>query len=87
VPDSAPREYRDALRRARGSILDQAQMLAKAGVALDPRLADLDPVLLGHTMLSFAEMLGRLAVTDPDTYPRERLEEFAVAALALLAGK
>ena len=30
--------------------------------------------LLGHTMLSFAEMLGRLAVNDPETYPRERLE-------------
>jgi hypothetical protein len=34
-------------------------------------------------MLSFAEMLGRLAVNDPDTYPRERLEEFARAALSL----
>ena len=32
-------------------------------------------------MLSFAEMLGRLAVNDPETYPRERLEEFAAAAL------
>jgi AcrR family transcriptional regulator len=85
VPDSAPREYRDALRRARSSILGQAQELAKAGIALEPRLADLDPVLLGHTMLSFAEMLGRLAVNDPDTYPRERLEEFAAAAMALLA--
>ena len=33
----------------------------------------LDPRLLGHTMLSFAEMLGRLALNDPDVYPRERL--------------
>lgn len=83
VPDSAPREYRDDLRRARSSILAQAEQLAKAGIALDPRLADLDPVLLGHTMLSFAEMLGRLAVNDPETYPRERLEEFAVAAMGI----
>lgn len=85
VPDSAPREYRNALRHARGSILDQAQMLAKAGAAIDPRLADLDPVLLGHTMLSFAEMLGRLAISDPESYPRERLEEFATAAMGLAA--
>ena len=84
VPDSAPREYRDDLRRARSSILAQAEQLAKAGIALDPRLADLDPVLLGHTMLSFAEMLGRLAVNDPETYPRERLEEFALAAMGML---
>lgn len=85
VPDSAPREYRDALRRARGSILDHAQMLAKAGAALDPRLADLDPVLLGHTMLSFAEMLGRLAISDPESYPRARLEDFAIAAMGIAA--
>jgi AcrR family transcriptional regulator len=86
VPDSAPREYRDALRRARSSILGQAEELAKAGIALDPRLVDLDPVLLGHTMLSFAEMLGRLAINDPDTYPRQRLEDFA-ASMGLLSGR
>lgn len=84
VPESAPREYRDSLRQARSAIADQAEQLAKAGIALDPRLADLDPVLLGHTMLSFAEMLGRLAVNDPDTYPAERLENYTAAALGLL---
>lgn len=83
MPDSAPREYRDALRTSRSSVLEQAEQLAKAGIALTPALAGLDPVLLGHTMLSFAEMLGRLAVNDPDTYPRERLEQFAGAALFL----
>jgi hypothetical protein len=53
---------------------------------LDPRLADLDPVLLGHTMLSFAEMLGRLAINDPETFPRQRLEDFA-ASMGLLSGR
>jgi len=85
MPDSAPREYRDALRTSRSSILAQAEELAKAGIAMTPALAALDPVLLGHTMLSFAEMLGRLAVNDPDTYPRERLEAFARTALSLRA--
>ncbi len=84
VPESAPREYRDDLRRARSAILAQTEQLAKAGIALDPRLADLDPVLLGHTMLSFAEMLGRLAVNDPQTYPRERLEAYALGAMELV---
>lgn len=86
LPDSAPREYRDALRSARGSILAQAEELAKAGIALTPALASLDPVLLGHTMLSFAEMLGRLAVSDPATFPRERLEGFARTAMSLAGG-
>jgi hypothetical protein len=87
VPDSAPREYRDDLRRARSAIVAQAEQFAKTGIAMDPRLAGLDPVLLGHTMLSFAEMLGRLAVNDPETYPRERLEQFAAAALGLARGR
>jgi AcrR family transcriptional regulator len=87
VPDSAPREYRDALRRGRSSIVLQAELVAKAGIALEPHLEGLDPALLGQTMLSFAEMLGRLAVSEPDTYPRERLEAYAVAALGLLGAK
>ena len=37
-------------------------------------------------MLSFAEMLGRLAITDPETSPRERLDQSATDAMALLGG-
>jgi AcrR family transcriptional regulator len=85
VPDSAPREYRNALRQARSSIVLHAEYLAKAGIALEPRLEGLDPALLGHTMLSFAEMLGRLAVSDPDGYPRERLDSYADAVMHALA--
>ena len=42
---------------------------------------------LAHSMLGFAEMLGRLAVNDPDTYPRQRLEDYANAAMAVLRAK
>jgi AcrR family transcriptional regulator len=84
VPDSAPREYRDSLRRARSSIVSHAEELAKAGIALDRRLEGLDAALLGNTMLSFAEMLGRLAVSEPDVYPRTRLEGYTATAMALL---
>ena len=84
VPDSAPSEYRDALRLTRSAVLNQAEQLARAGIALEPRLAGVDHVLLAHTMLSFAEMLGRLAVNDPQTYPRERLEAYALGAMELV---
>ncbi|EID09535.1 transcriptional regulator [Mycobacterium xenopi RIVM700367] len=84
VPDSAPRAYRDSLRRTRSAILAQAEDLARAGTALMPQLADVDPHLLAHTLLSFAEMLGRLAVRHPETYPRERLEKFAASLMGLL---
>ncbi|BDY30901.1 transcriptional regulator [Mycolicibacterium mageritense DSM 44476 = CIP 104973] len=86
VPDSAPRDYRATMRSARSQIVAQAEELAKAGMTLDPRLARLDPVLLGHTLLSFAEMLGRLAVNDPHRYPRERLEQYAITAMTMFAG-
>ena len=86
VPDSAPSEYRDGLRRSRAGLLAQTEMLARAGVAIEPRLAHLDPVLLAHTMLSFAEMLGRLAVSDPLTYSSDRLVAYANTLLSSIAG-
>lgn len=84
VPDSAPREYRDSLRSARSAVMAQAELLAGSAGLVQPRLAGLDPALLAHAMVSFAEMLGRLALSDPDTYPRERLEQFVTAALSRL---
>lgn len=85
VPDSAPRDYRDSLRSARSAVLRQSEELARAAAAFMPQLARLDPVLLGHTMLSFAEMLGRLTARDPQTYPRERLEDFVATMLSMVA--
>lgn len=87
VPDSAPREYRAAVRHARSQIVALAESFARAGIELDPRLTNLDPELIGHTMLSFAEMLGRLAVHDPETYTRERLEQYAATTMKMFAGQ
>ena len=67
------------LKLSRGAVFARAEELARAGIALEPKLEGLDPVLLAHTMMSFAEMLGRLAVSDPEAYTRERLSAFAVA--------
>jgi hypothetical protein len=80
VPDSAPPECRDSLRPARSSILGQSEAPAKAASRSTHGLARLGPTLLGHTMLSFAELLGRLAVNDPDTFSRARLESCAAAS-------
>lgn len=84
TPDSAPTEYRDDLRISRAAVLRQAEMLAHLGIALEPRLAALDPTLLAHSMLTIAEMLGRLAVSDPTSFTGERLTGFANAAMELL---
>lgn len=84
-PDNAPGEYREHLRAARSSVLGQAELLARAAGAIDPTLARLDPELLAHTMMSFAEMIGRLAVTDPRNYTSERLSQFAAALIEAIA--
>jgi AcrR family transcriptional regulator len=85
VPESAPREYREAVRQGRTALLTQAEMLAQVSAVLEPRLSGLDPLLLAQTMLSFAETLGRLAVSDPRTYTSQRLEAYAVGLTAFLA--
>ncbi|MFD1815491.1 TetR/AcrR family transcriptional regulator [Rhodococcus gannanensis] len=85
APDTAPGEYRDHLRSARSAILRRAVELARAGIALEPALAGLDEELLAHTMLSFAEMLGRLAVGDPDSFTRNRLASYASALAGMIA--
>ena len=84
VPDSAPRDYREALRSARSVIVAESETLAGAAADMVPALAQLDPALVGHTLLSFAEMLGRLATHHSATFPRDRLEAFTTALIALL---
>ncbi|MFE3291272.1 TetR/AcrR family transcriptional regulator [Rhodococcus sp. NPDC059234] len=87
APDHAPSEYREHLRASRATVLERAEDLARVGIALEPGLAGLDPVLLAHTMLSFAEMLGRLAVGDPVTYTSDRLATYAHALAGSLTAR
>ncbi len=85
-PDNAPDEYREAVRSSRAGILEQAEALVRMGLAIDPRWADMDSALLTNSLLTVAEMLGRLAVSQPETYPRERIEGFVESVVRLLAG-
>ncbi|BCK58049.1 TetR/AcrR family transcriptional regulator [Nocardia wallacei] len=83
-PGSAPDEYRAALRSSRTGIFAQAEALVRMGATLDPRWADVDSALLVNALLTVAEMLGRLAVSEPDEYPRQRLEDFVRSIVGLL---
>ncbi|MFI6866662.1 TetR/AcrR family transcriptional regulator [Nocardia sp. NPDC050406] len=85
-PGSAPEEYRAALRDSRTGIFDQAEALIRMGSALDSRWAAIDSGLLANSLLTIAEMLGRLAVSEPADYPKERLEEFVRSIVRLLSG-
>ncbi|MGW5450709.1 MULTISPECIES: TetR/AcrR family transcriptional regulator [Nocardia] len=84
TPASAPAEYRAALRDSRADILDRAQSLVRVGISLSPRWSGMDAELLANSTLTVAEMLGRLAVSSPQEYPRERLQAYVRSIVALL---
>ncbi|WP_433599613.1 hypothetical protein ACQPXH_28900 [Nocardia sp. CA-135953] len=86
LPCADPGEYRAALADSRTGIFTQAESLVGMGIALDPRWAGMDSALLTNAVLSVAEMLGRLAVSGPDEYSRERLEGFVHSIVQLLVG-
>lgn len=86
TPASAPDEYRAALRDSRADIIERAEALVRVGATLDRRWAAMDSGLLARSVLTVAEMLGRLAVSDPEEYPRERLEDYVRSVVRLLAG-
>ncbi|UGT44964.1 TetR/AcrR family transcriptional regulator [Nocardia yamanashiensis] len=85
-PGNAPDEYREAIRSSRAGIFDQAEALVRMGLAIDSRWAEVDSGLLTNSLLTIAEMLGRLAISEPDAYPRERIEGFVQAIVRLLVG-
>ncbi|MFI9506479.1 TetR/AcrR family transcriptional regulator [Nocardia sp. NPDC052566] len=83
-PGNAPDEYREAVRNSRAGIFDQAEALVRMGLAFEPRWVTVDSGLLTNSLLTIAEMLGRLAVSDPGEYPRARIEGFVQAIVGLL---
>ncbi|MFD3748110.1 TetR/AcrR family transcriptional regulator [Nocardia sp. NPDC058633] len=86
TPASAPDEYRAALRASRTDILERAESLVRMGISLSPRWSDMDAPLLANSTLTVAEMLGRLAVSEPGEYPRERLQAYVRSIVTLLTG-
>ncbi|MFF2088828.1 TetR/AcrR family transcriptional regulator [Nocardia sp. NPDC058176] len=86
TPASAPDEYRAALRASRDEILARAESLVRVGIAMLPRWSAMDAALLANSTLTVAEMLGRLAVNEPEEYPRERLQDYVRSIVTLLAG-
>lgn len=73
--EGTPPGVQERFGRARAGVLAQVQEFAEWGMNQRPG-GRLDPELLGHTMISLAEMAARLALTDPDGYPIDRLAGF-----------
>ncbi|MCE5291001.1 MAG: TetR/AcrR family transcriptional regulator [Nocardiaceae bacterium] len=86
APTNAPDEYRAALQTAHEQIVDQIDGLVRIGVALEPRLSAIDSMLMTLTLLNVVEMLGRIAVSEPDEFPKERLQGFVRSFVRALTG-
>ncbi|MFD6401516.1 TetR/AcrR family transcriptional regulator [Nocardia sp. NPDC060249] len=86
TPASAPEEYRAALRASRAEILERAESLVRMGISVLPKWSGMDAGLLANSTLTIAEMLGRLGVSEPDEYPRERLQAYVRSIVTLLTG-
>ncbi len=83
APDTAPTEYRNELRSARGGLITATRQLLDASPTVLP---DMDTELLAHLMISTGEMLGRLAIGDRQRFTTDRLTEFAQQIAARLVG-
>ncbi|WP_309113551.1 TetR/AcrR family transcriptional regulator [Saccharothrix sp.] len=74
-PEGTPVEFRQQVERVRAQVTEQVNALADLGLKAMGG-PELDAELLGHAMLALAEMAGRLAITDPERFPPERLVAF-----------
>ena len=83
--DGTPAEVREHVERGRALILEQLRQLMEWGIRKRGGPRGLDTELAAHGMLAFGEHAARLALTDPDQFPPERVGKFASALLAGLA--
>jgi AcrR family transcriptional regulator len=83
--DGTPAEVREHVERGRAVILDQLRELMEWGIRKRGGPSGLDAELAAHGILAFGEQTARLALTEPDRFPPERVGKFAAALLAGLA--
>ena len=82
--DGTPPEVREHVDRGRALILDQLRQLMDWGIRKRGGPRGLDTELAAHAMLAFGEQTARLALTEPDRFPPERVGEFAASLIANL---
>ena len=70
-PEGAPRVLRDQVERGRDGVVETLAQLVGPGLA--PERPSPDPALTARLLSAISEELARLMLTDPETYPLERL--------------
>jgi hypothetical protein len=70
-PEGAPRVLRDQVERGRDGVV--AVLAVVVGPGLSPDRPSPDPALTARLLSALSDEAARLLLTDPDTYPMERL--------------
>jgi AcrR family transcriptional regulator len=76
-----PPEFHLARDQARAVVLARAQHLTAELLRALGAPPELDPEIVGHTLVSLAEMAARLVLTDPERYDPERFTSTLHAAV------
>ncbi|MFE2955539.1 TetR/AcrR family transcriptional regulator [Nocardia tengchongensis] len=82
--EGAPADYRGLLSEARGRLVARCIQLLELGIEMRGGPSGADVELVGHVMLGFIEVLGRLVLSDPEKFPPERLETTVRAMMRTL---
>ncbi|MFL5839455.1 MAG: TetR/AcrR family transcriptional regulator [Thermoleophilaceae bacterium] len=70
-PEGAPQVLRDQIERGREAII--AALATTVGPGLSPARPSPDPALTARLLSALSDEAARLLLTDPETYPLERL--------------
>jgi AcrR family transcriptional regulator len=70
-PEGAPQVLRDQIERGREAIIEA--LATTVGPGLSPDRPSPDPALTARLLSALSDEAARLLLTDPDTYPLERL--------------
>jgi AcrR family transcriptional regulator len=82
--EGTPSLVRREVDRKRAALLAQLRVVVAWGLEHRGGLRHLDEELLSLAILSVGEEAGRLLLTDPERYPRERLVSYARSLLDAL---
>ncbi len=74
-PEGAPQVLREQVERGRDGVVEALAQVVGPGIA--PERPSPDPALTARLLSAISDELARLLLTDPETYPLERLMDHA----------
>lgn len=84
--EGTPAIVRQHVEAGRAGVLERIERLVRWAVERHKLPGDLDVELTARAIRDWAEHAGRMVLTDPESYPPQRYEQFVDRFLKLLAG-